>query len=184
MIEILPPMGKYKYHTWRILPVKCYIDNFMRLRSCIRNINNYWPSDAHLTIVPFQPPCAAACSRLWWAHSFTGAQIGFRTSPASSLLPPPPPSHRLPGEMLAPPPLRCGAASFPCFHMKLSAQLHYGPARCGPVCTVAFIFSRDFSLNQIQVPSTLKFIWNSVEPWSLIKISLLGSSKVFCRIEI
>jgi hypothetical protein len=40
MIEILPPLGKYKYDTWRILPVKCYIDNFMRLRSCIRNINN------------------------------------------------------------------------------------------------------------------------------------------------
>jgi hypothetical protein len=27
MIEILPPMGKYKYNTWRILPVKCYIYN-------------------------------------------------------------------------------------------------------------------------------------------------------------
>jgi hypothetical protein len=40
MIEILPPLGKYKYETWRILPVKCYIDNSVRLRSCIRNINN------------------------------------------------------------------------------------------------------------------------------------------------
>jgi hypothetical protein len=40
MIEILPPLGKYKYDTWRILPVKFYIDNFMRLQSCIRNINN------------------------------------------------------------------------------------------------------------------------------------------------
>jgi hypothetical protein len=41
MIEILPPLGKYKYDTWRILlPVKCYINNSVRLRSCIRNINN------------------------------------------------------------------------------------------------------------------------------------------------
>jgi hypothetical protein len=39
MIEVLPPLGKYKYDTWRILPVKCYIDNFVHLRSCIRNIN-------------------------------------------------------------------------------------------------------------------------------------------------
>jgi hypothetical protein len=39
MIEILPPLEKYKYDTWRILPVKCYIDNFVRLQSCIRNIN-------------------------------------------------------------------------------------------------------------------------------------------------
>jgi hypothetical protein len=43
MIEILPPLGKYKYDTWRILPVKCYIDNFVRLRSCIRNVNKlFW----------------------------------------------------------------------------------------------------------------------------------------------
>jgi hypothetical protein len=40
MIEVLPLFGKYKYDTWRILPVKCYIDNFVRLQSCIRNINN------------------------------------------------------------------------------------------------------------------------------------------------
>jgi hypothetical protein len=39
MIEILPPLEKYKYDTWRILSVKCYIDNSMRLRSCIRNVN-------------------------------------------------------------------------------------------------------------------------------------------------
>jgi hypothetical protein len=39
MIEVLPPLGKYKYDAWRILPVKCYIDNFVRLWSCIRNIN-------------------------------------------------------------------------------------------------------------------------------------------------
>jgi hypothetical protein len=35
MIEILPPLGKYKYDTWRILSVKCYIDNFVCLQSCI-----------------------------------------------------------------------------------------------------------------------------------------------------
>jgi hypothetical protein len=42
MIEVLPPMGKYKYDTWRILLVKCYIDNYVRLRSCIQNVNNNW----------------------------------------------------------------------------------------------------------------------------------------------
>jgi hypothetical protein len=42
LIEILPPLGKYKYDTWRILLVKCYIDNSVRLRSCIRNINKHF----------------------------------------------------------------------------------------------------------------------------------------------
>jgi hypothetical protein len=42
MIEILPPLGKYKYDTWRILSVKCYIDNSMRLRSCIWNANKHF----------------------------------------------------------------------------------------------------------------------------------------------
>jgi hypothetical protein len=41
MIEILPPFGKYKYDTWRILSVKCYIDNSICLRSCIRNVNKH-----------------------------------------------------------------------------------------------------------------------------------------------
>jgi hypothetical protein len=40
MIEILPSLGKYKYDTCRILPVKCYIDNSVCLRSCIRNVNS------------------------------------------------------------------------------------------------------------------------------------------------
>jgi hypothetical protein len=40
MIVILPPLGKYKYDTWRILLVKCYINNLMRLRSWIRNVNS------------------------------------------------------------------------------------------------------------------------------------------------
>jgi hypothetical protein len=40
MIEILPPLGKYKYDTCRILPVKCYIDNFVCLWSCIQNVSN------------------------------------------------------------------------------------------------------------------------------------------------
>jgi hypothetical protein len=41
MIDILPPLEKYKYDTWRILPVKCYIDNSVHLRSCIWNINKH-----------------------------------------------------------------------------------------------------------------------------------------------
>jgi hypothetical protein len=40
MIDLLPRLGKYKYDTWRIIPVMCYIDNSVRLRSCIRNVNN------------------------------------------------------------------------------------------------------------------------------------------------
>jgi hypothetical protein len=39
MIVILSPLGKYKYYTWRILPVECYIDNSVCSRSYIRNIN-------------------------------------------------------------------------------------------------------------------------------------------------
>jgi hypothetical protein len=39
MIELLPPLGLNKYDTWRILPVKYYIDNSVRLQSCIRNVN-------------------------------------------------------------------------------------------------------------------------------------------------
>jgi hypothetical protein len=38
MIEILHLLGKYKYDTWRMLPVKCYIDNSVRLWSCIGNV--------------------------------------------------------------------------------------------------------------------------------------------------
>jgi hypothetical protein len=45
MIEILPPLGKYKYDTWRILPVKCYIDNSVCLRSYTQNINSYIDSN-------------------------------------------------------------------------------------------------------------------------------------------
>jgi hypothetical protein len=42
MIEILPPLGKYKYDTWRILPVKYYIYNSVCLRSCIRKVNKHF----------------------------------------------------------------------------------------------------------------------------------------------
>jgi hypothetical protein len=42
MIEILPPLGKYKYNTWRVLSVKCCIDNVVRLRSYIRNVNRHF----------------------------------------------------------------------------------------------------------------------------------------------
>jgi hypothetical protein len=41
MIEILPPLAKYKYDIWKILLVKCYIDNSVRFRSYIRNVNNH-----------------------------------------------------------------------------------------------------------------------------------------------
>jgi hypothetical protein len=44
MIEILTPLEKYKYDTWRILVVKCYIDNFVRLWSYIRNVNSGFES--------------------------------------------------------------------------------------------------------------------------------------------
>jgi hypothetical protein len=42
MIEVLPTFGKYKYDIWRILPAKCYIDNPVRLGSCIWNINKHF----------------------------------------------------------------------------------------------------------------------------------------------
>jgi hypothetical protein len=35
-------MGKYKYDNWRILLVKCYIDNSVRLWNCIRNVKKYF----------------------------------------------------------------------------------------------------------------------------------------------
>jgi hypothetical protein len=41
-IETLPPLGKYKYDTWRIHPVKCYINNYVHLRSCKRNISKHF----------------------------------------------------------------------------------------------------------------------------------------------
>jgi hypothetical protein len=42
MIELLPPLGLNKYDTYRILPVKWYIDNSVRLQSYIRNIIKYF----------------------------------------------------------------------------------------------------------------------------------------------
>jgi hypothetical protein len=59
MIGVLPPMGKYKCDAWRILLVKCYIDNSVRLRICIRNVNRrlVWT-----TMVPWSvPPTASTC---------------------------------------------------------------------------------------------------------------------------
>jgi hypothetical protein len=47
MIEIIHPLEKYKYDTWRILSMKCYIDNFVRLRSCIRNVNTNSSTSPH-----------------------------------------------------------------------------------------------------------------------------------------
>jgi hypothetical protein len=40
MIEILPPIKKYRYDTCRILSVKCYIDNFVCLRICVINVSS------------------------------------------------------------------------------------------------------------------------------------------------
>jgi hypothetical protein len=54
MIEILPPLGKHKYDTQRILPVKCYMDNSVRLRSGIQNVNN----PHHLAATHLSPCCA------------------------------------------------------------------------------------------------------------------------------
>jgi hypothetical protein len=42
MIEILPPLGKYKYVTWRILSVKCYIKNSVRLWSYVWNVKKHF----------------------------------------------------------------------------------------------------------------------------------------------
>jgi hypothetical protein len=56
MIEIILPLQKYKYDIWRILLVKCYINNYVCLRSCIRNVNkHFWchcrgGSQYHLSI--------------------------------------------------------------------------------------------------------------------------------------
>jgi hypothetical protein len=41
MIEILPPLKKHKYYTWRILSVKRYINNSVCLWSCILNVNSH-----------------------------------------------------------------------------------------------------------------------------------------------
>jgi hypothetical protein len=62
MIEILPPLVKYKYDTWRILPVKCYIDNSMRLRSYIRNVNT--PARPAPARCLMEPPLGPVCHRL------------------------------------------------------------------------------------------------------------------------
>jgi hypothetical protein len=44
VLDMIDPssLRKYKYDTWRILPVKCYIDNSMCLWSCIKNINKHF----------------------------------------------------------------------------------------------------------------------------------------------
>jgi hypothetical protein len=56
MIEVLPLLEKYKYDTWRILSMKCYINNSMRLQSCIRSINKhfwhrYWGGSQYLSSI-------------------------------------------------------------------------------------------------------------------------------------
>jgi hypothetical protein len=39
LVLILDTLGKCKYDTWKILPVKWDFDNSVRLQNCIRNIN-------------------------------------------------------------------------------------------------------------------------------------------------
>jgi hypothetical protein len=57
MIEILPPLGKYKYDTWRILPVKCYIDNSVVAESLKDRIDTaatngvYWGTRSTLVVI-------------------------------------------------------------------------------------------------------------------------------------
>jgi hypothetical protein len=60
MIEIFPSLGKYKYDTWRIVPVKCYIDNSMHLQSYIRNVNTALVAllDSLLQELPIWPSIA------------------------------------------------------------------------------------------------------------------------------
>jgi hypothetical protein len=73
MIEVLPPLRKYKYDTWRILPVKCYVNNSVRLWSCIRNINKYLlmttlisgPKQASIDIDVFLEPLMEDMQKLW-----------------------------------------------------------------------------------------------------------------------
>jgi hypothetical protein len=64
MIEVLPTMGKYKYDTWRILPVKCYIDNSVCLRSCIWNVNGHQSHGGVLSVRLARPPCRRIGSSL------------------------------------------------------------------------------------------------------------------------
>jgi hypothetical protein len=47
MIEILPPLGKYMYDTWKIVPVNWYIDNSVCLQSCIGNVNKHFWHHCH-----------------------------------------------------------------------------------------------------------------------------------------
>jgi hypothetical protein len=63
------PLGKYKYDTWRIFLVKCYIANSMRLRSCIRNINTCVHEAAcQIDIKPDRPIRGFGRPATPWAH--------------------------------------------------------------------------------------------------------------------
>jgi hypothetical protein len=76
-IEILPPLEKYKYDTWTILLVKCYIDNSVHLRRYIRNINNY-----HVCCWYYAQQVS-----LWWIcgpNSSAVAHVRTATSPSSA----------------------------------------------------------------------------------------------------
>jgi hypothetical protein len=70
IIEILPPLGKYKYDTGIILSVKCYIDNSVRMWSCIRNVNTC--DTAPTTTTPQAPDEAPHAPGTYNANAATG----------------------------------------------------------------------------------------------------------------
>jgi hypothetical protein len=69
IIKILLALIKYKYDTWRILPVKCYIDNSLRLQGRIGNIKTKGaPVPLRVLwfrIPPLCPRGSGAATRLW-----------------------------------------------------------------------------------------------------------------------
>jgi hypothetical protein len=95
MIEILPPLEKYKYNTLRILPVKCYIDNFVCLQCYIQNVNSaggvprgpHWSRQA----CPYafchggrQRPTLGSGRADAKSHARPGMRMGQRASPGTS----------------------------------------------------------------------------------------------------
>jgi hypothetical protein len=80
MIEILPPLGKYKYDTWRILLVKCYIDNSVHMWSCIQNINTILLGGDDGVILPSLQPNVSSSLEDNDASTFVGPSLHLHTS--------------------------------------------------------------------------------------------------------
>jgi hypothetical protein len=72
VIEILHPLGKYKYDTWRKLSVKCYIDNSVRWRSGMRNING---------VLPWQWLYILLVHLLWWSRHLHVGSLHLKLRP-------------------------------------------------------------------------------------------------------